>query len=277
LAPFPESPAEGDERPIFLLATGWRTGSTLLQRILVTDPRLLLWGEPLGRMGLLSRLAEAVCGMTPGWPPRDFWIDARPQTDALASSWIANLFPSAADFRAALRQLFQRWLAESAGQRGYTRWGLKEVRLGAAEATILRWLYAGARFVVLTRDPAAAYRSMKGSARDWCVYARWPDRRVDCVLGFARHWERLASSWADAPPLLAPLILRYEDLVADNGHFEKLGADLGLDLDPSRALATRIGATEQPAPLSRIESFILQRETSVGRRVMGYGARAPRV
>ena len=41
--------AERDtESPIFLLATGWRTGSTLLQRILVTDPHLLLWGEPLG-------------------------------------------------------------------------------------------------------------------------------------------------------------------------------------------------------------------------------------
>src|ERR1700759_2808533 len=36
------------EAPIFLLSTGWRAGSTLLQRILVTDPSLLLWGEPLG-------------------------------------------------------------------------------------------------------------------------------------------------------------------------------------------------------------------------------------
>ena len=35
------------EAPIFLLATGWRSGSTLLQRILVTDPHVLLWGEPL--------------------------------------------------------------------------------------------------------------------------------------------------------------------------------------------------------------------------------------
>ena len=42
------------ESPIFLLSTGWRAGSTLLQRILVTDPRLLLWGEPLGDMILLS-------------------------------------------------------------------------------------------------------------------------------------------------------------------------------------------------------------------------------
>src|SRR5215470_16856110 len=36
---------EGEsESPIFLLSIGWRSGSTLLQRDLVTDPRLLLWG-----------------------------------------------------------------------------------------------------------------------------------------------------------------------------------------------------------------------------------------
>src|SRR5258708_2685540 len=39
-----------DECPIFLLATGWRSGSTLLQRIVSTDPNVLLWGEPLGEM-----------------------------------------------------------------------------------------------------------------------------------------------------------------------------------------------------------------------------------
>src|SRR5208282_3559023 len=32
------------EPPIFLFSAGPRAGSTLLQRILVTDPRLLLWG-----------------------------------------------------------------------------------------------------------------------------------------------------------------------------------------------------------------------------------------
>src|SRR5215472_3770387 len=34
---------EVDDAPIFLLATGWRTGSTLLQRVFATDARLLLW------------------------------------------------------------------------------------------------------------------------------------------------------------------------------------------------------------------------------------------
>jgi hypothetical protein len=47
---------DGNESPIFLLSTGWRSGSTLLQRILVTDPSVLLWGEPLGEMALISQI-----------------------------------------------------------------------------------------------------------------------------------------------------------------------------------------------------------------------------
>ena len=52
---YEEDDAES-ESPIFLLATSWRSGSTLLQRILVTDRRVMLWGEPLGEMALVSEL-----------------------------------------------------------------------------------------------------------------------------------------------------------------------------------------------------------------------------
>jgi len=215
LAPF-EVPVPDQSSPVFVLSTGWRTGSTLLQRVLMTDRRLMLWGEPLGRLGLLTRLAEAVCGLQPGWPSDEYWVERRPQED-LRTSWIANLFPPAEDFRASLRALFDRWLGEPARARGYARWGFKEVRLGAAEAILLRWLYPSAQFVVISRDPSDAYRSVKGSARDWSLYARWPDRRVDCVVSFARHWDALASSWDHAPPVLAPFVVRYKELTA-GGH-----------------------------------------------------------
>jgi Sulfotransferase family len=270
LAPFEDGAAAGEERPLFLLATGWRTGSTLLQRILVSDPRLLLWGEPLGRLALLPRLAAAVCGITPGWPPPEFWAEDRLAAEALATGWIANLFPSAGDFRAALRQLFERWLARPARQRGFPWWGLKEVRLGAAEAVLLRWLFPGGRFVVITRDPSAAFRSVKSSAPDWCLHASWPDGRIDCVVRFARHWNRLAAGWGEPPHLVEPLVLRYEELVGGDFDFRRLGEVLDLDLAPERALAARPGATLRPAALSRLERLLLRRETAAGRRVMGY-------
>ena len=55
---------EFPESPIFLLAAGWRSGSTLLQRILVTDPSVLLWGEPFGEMALASGLATLLCRLS---------------------------------------------------------------------------------------------------------------------------------------------------------------------------------------------------------------------
>jgi hypothetical protein len=259
----------GDESsPVFVLGTGWRTGSTLLQRVLMTDRRLLLWGEPLGRLGLLTRLSEAVCGLQPGWPPQEYWVERRPPED-LTTSWIANLFPPADDFRAALRALFERWLGEPARARGYARWGFKEVRLGAAEGTLLRWLYPSAQLVVISRHPVGAYRSVKGSAKDWSLYARWPDRRVDCVVSFARHWDSLASSWGQAPPGLAPFVVRYEELTA-GGTLDPLASRLGLSLDPAPALATRVGETGRPGALSGLEGLLLRRETRSGRRAMGY-------
>src|SRR5262249_52626820 len=103
LGPF-EMPGEDESSPGFVLGRRGRTGSPLLRRVWMTGRGLLLWGEPLGRLGLLTGLSEAVCGLQPGWPPREHWIERRPPGD-LTTSWIANLFPPADDFRAALRAL----------------------------------------------------------------------------------------------------------------------------------------------------------------------------
>jgi hypothetical protein len=173
--------------------------------------------------------------------------------------------PPADDFRAGLRALFERWLGEPARARGYARWGFKEVRLGAAEGTLLRRLYPSAQLVVISRHPVDAYRS----AKDWSLYARWPDRRVDCDVSFARHWDSLASSWGHAPPGPAPFVVRYEELTA-GGDLAPLASRLGLSLDPALALATRVGETGRLAALSALEGILLRRETRSGRRAMGY-------
>ena len=257
------------EEPVFVLATGWRSGSTLLQRILCTDRRLLLWGEPFGRMALLPRLVEMVSGVSAGWPPPSYYIDRRPD-EPLELSWIANLFPPTEAFRAGLRALFDDWLARPARERGFTRWGFKEVRLGAAEALVLSWIYPRARFVVLTRDPRDAYRSLKASAPDWWVYARWPDQRIDCATSFARHWNRLAASWAGASQELEPVRVRYEEMVAPGFDFAGLGEAIGLELEPAGALAARIGGTAGSAGLGALERWLIVRQARVGMRAMGY-------
>lgn len=54
------------------------------------------------------------------------------------------------------------------------------------------------------------------------------------------------------------------------GDLAPLASRLGLSLDPTPALATRVGETGRPADLSVLEGILLRRETRNGRRAMGY-------
>src|SRR5262245_45371815 len=90
----PSPPPDHDpEEPVFLLATGWRTGSALVQRILATDPSLFLWGEPFGRVAILPRLTHALCAFDGEWPPRATWCPDPGPDHASPAEWVTNLFP----------------------------------------------------------------------------------------------------------------------------------------------------------------------------------------
>lgn len=255
------------EEPVFVLACGWRSGSTLLQRIIMTDEQVLIWGEPLGRLAPLTRLSDLVAHAGESPPPTQFTDLGRLDAADPVEDWIANLFPGGADLRGGLRALLDRWLALPARDRGYPRWGLKDVRLGSADALVLRWLYPRGHLVVLARDPFDAWRSLRTVAREWGTFERYPDRPVPDAGAFGRLWNRLAVSWSDpqGPPHV--LRLRHEDVVA--GDLGDLDERLGLDLEPARALAARIGASAGEAPpdgeLDAIESA-----TREGRKAWGY-------
>jgi hypothetical protein len=158
------------------------------------------------------------------------------------------------------------WLAEPARQRGYLRWGLKEVRFGGAEALVLRWLFPRCRFVVLVRHPFDAYRS----ARNWRLYYRWPDRYVNCATGFARHWNALTRSWLDLPVDLGQIAIRYEDLVAGSFAFDEFAAKLNLRLEPQQAFAARVGGKHKKRPLSRCERQLITAEAGQMMNEFGY-------
>ena len=64
LCPPPADPA--DDAPIFLLSAGWRSGSTMLQRLLMSDPGVLIWGEPYDECGLVQALAGCAKAFRPG-------------------------------------------------------------------------------------------------------------------------------------------------------------------------------------------------------------------
>ena len=265
----PVQEEEETEAPIFLLSTGWRAGSTLLQRILATESRLLLWGEPMGEMTLISRMAEMIGN---SMSPRNLqlWKDQPdPCAAGMSTSWVANLYPPSEDFRAALRRLFDQWLGQPARQRGFTRWGLKEVRLGATEAVFLHWLYPNARFVIISRHPYDSFRSLADAQWD-PVYYRYPDVCVDSAASFARHWNRLAVSWSRLPAGFPSVHIKYEDLIAGSVDFRKLETWLGIEVKESVALSASVGGTAKRSNLSWYERLIIAREANEGMHISGY-------
>jgi Sulfotransferase family len=259
--------AERDtEVPIFLLSNGMRAGSTLLQRILVTDPCVLLWGEPLGEMDLVSAIAGRVA-----YPVSPWNIESSekldPNSPSLATSWIANLYPPSENLRLALRGFFDRWLGEPARQLGFARWGFKEIRLGATEATFLWWLYPRAKFVILFRHPYDCYRSLADAG--W-VAPIVDDVEIDSAAAFAGLWNRLVLSWSELPAEFPAVHIKYEDLINGKVNFRELESWLGVQISESVALSAAIGGTAKRPKLSRLERSIIAREAGAGMRALGY-------
>jgi hypothetical protein len=247
--------------PVFILSTGWRTGSTLLQRIIMTDPSILIFGESLGRASVIPRMTTAFIAITHGFPdPKE---ELRYGYDT--SFWPANLYPSLTDFRRALRNLLLTWFAEPAKRMGYERWGLKEVRLSAADACLLKWLFPDAKFIVITRHPFDVYVS----SRDFELWYRWPDRPTDGGRGVIRHWNWTASSWAALPDNWGHRVLKYEEMTPEY-NWDDFGSMLDLKLSPLKALEKKTGSTKNKRRLGLLEKFIVNRLAREGMNTMGY-------
>ncbi len=269
-ARFAPGEAPPDARPVFVLSAGWRSGSTLLQRLVMSAGGVLVWGEPYDRLWYVQRLAESLRALGGDWPPERFFLDARERSGATDHSgeWVANLYPEVGDLKAAHRAFFDRLFAAPARARGYDRWGVKEVRLAADHASYLKWLYPDARILFLVRDPLAAYRSYR-LFRPW--YDRWPGPPVFTPGDFGRHWSDLAGSFVERADDLDARLIRFEDLAAGKTDLGALSEYLELELRPEvleKPVTGRGGARLADVPA--VENRLLRRAVGTVARELGY-------
>ncbi len=266
---YPVTDAIGEEEPIFLLSAGWRSGSTLLQRLVMSDSRVLIWGEPYDECGTIQALANTTMAFRADWPPAEYYYDGRPPNE-LSSEWIANLFPALADLRNAHRALFDKLFSEPAKRAGVPRWGIKEVRLGIEHASYLRWLYPRARILFLYRNPLDAYRSYSRYGRSW--YDTFPDRPVFTPTAFGDHWRRLMQGFLSNAKKLDAMLVRYEDLIGERPPIEEIEAHLGIRVNRS-VLGDQVGSSERGGKrvrVSRLEKWLLKRAVSPVAAELGY-------
>jgi Sulfotransferase family len=226
--------------PVIVLASGWRTGSTLAGRLITSSGDILMWGEPYHLSEVVPSITTALSHTgTDSLRPAAIVSSDGYDLDRLEHQWIATLFPEPADLVEAYRDLLRRLLAKPAAERGFAGWGFKEVRLDATDAIALRYLFPRARMVLLVRDPHDAWASYRATGRRWQV--RRDDLPVAGPWRYGRLWRRLAQSFLDEADALGAMLLRMEDL-ADPAVVDRLEAYLGVRFDRS-VLDIRVGST----------------------------------
>lgn len=269
LAALHTPPQDDPCSPIFLLSAGWRSGSTLMQRLIMSDKRVLIWGEPYDECGPIQAMADTLKAFRPGWPPSEYFYDGTPPGQ-LTGSWVANLFPSPADLWRAHRHFFDTLFDAPARSAGATRWGVKEVRLGIEHARYLRWLYPNARFVLLYRNPLEAYRSYCRYGRSW--YDTYPDKPMFTPTAFGLHWRRLIEGFLSGADTLGAMLVRYEDLIGPNPPLAALDDYLGIQTD-HEVLTKKVGSSERKGEKVRVnalERLLLKRSVGPLTNRLGY-------
>jgi len=197
--------------PVFVLASGWRTGSTYVQRLMMGEhdetrkPYCLMYGEPLGWMAEeISAHLRAFANRR--WIPEvDRFLPEDPDrcTEALQKlQFPANLYPPVTAVRRAHRAFFRELFLRPAQERGFERWGIKFVRMDAEIGSYLRWLYPRGRVIYVTRSPYSAWRSYNRfiALSGWS----WPYRPTPSTADqpmtprqFATHWYNLLRSFQE--------------------------------------------------------------------------------
>jgi sulfotransferase family protein len=195
-----------DAAPLLVLAAGQRCGSTLIQRLLCSHPRVLIWGEHAGQLRPVLAANERL----------RLWTETNGMAarNELAANgyqgFLANLTPERGVVDDAFFTFIETLFAKPAREVGRPIWGFKEVSYGLSDVLLLREFFPRLRVIQLVRDPRDVLRSLD----EWERTGGW--ERVNTAAAL-RHWLDVARSFvgtATDPHLRSfTLSIRYEDLI----------------------------------------------------------------
>ena len=232
--------SKNPERPIFIFSAGWRSGSTLLQRLIVSSGEIMIWGEPHGNAAIIPRLGQSFAAILHEPYLESFYFNKSNDSSDLSNQWIANITPDISYLKYGQRDLLHKWLGASSEEKfGKKRWGLKEVRLSIEHAKFLKWLFPEACFLFILRNPLDAYRSWKGNT--WPNL--WPNYHSSSPAVFARHWRHLVKGYLNHYSEVNGMIIKFEDLISNKVEISKIAHHIGVSKLDKSVLEKKIATT----------------------------------
>ncbi len=208
------------EKPIFIFSAGMRSGSTWIQRWMMSSSETVIWGEPYARSFIIQNMAKQIEQFSQDFPKKDFIY--RQKFEDISNQWVANLYPDLSFFQQAHRLFFINLFAIPARQKGAKRWGIKEVRLTGDHAVYLQWLFPESKFIFLIRNPYHSYQSYK-------IFT-YLDQQQMTTENFGYIWRNLSESYVLYHEKLNAKLLKYEDVVKGNFELKELASYLEIDL-----------------------------------------------
>lgn len=184
------------KRHVFVIACAPRSGSTLMQRLLMSHPDLFMWGE--GRY-LIRPLLDFDKGYDQ-CKDKSRWSWEAARDNGLIKGWYPSMMPEVPS-----KQLVAGWLDQLMGSQPFGSWGCKFIMITPDEVKRLHSIFPDAGFIFLTRNFEEVSESFQS------VKQRW-DMKLT-VNDIFLAYQRLVAFFRD--PGFEALDIHYDELVSD--------------------------------------------------------------